>query len=91
MGFRGGWLRQGFLFRFCFEDPFKGDTTRGGAGEGAVVCVLFFVGRETWVEGFGDGCAAGGIGLVSCWKWDCWSEWSKCGGSSWWGFDAGVL
>jgi hypothetical protein len=89
MGFRGGWLRQGVLFRSCFEDPFKGDTTRGGLGEGAVVCVLFFVGREMWVEGFGDGCAAGGgRGLALRWRWD---YWLKCGGSSWSGFDAGVL
>jgi hypothetical protein len=24
------------------------------------VCVVFFVSRGIWVEGFGDGCAAGG-------------------------------
>lgn len=46
-------MGRGVVFLFCFEDPFKGDTTRGGVGEGASVCVGFLVSRGIWVEGCG--------------------------------------
>jgi hypothetical protein len=40
-----GWVAEArcCFFDFAFEDPFKGDTTRGGVGEGASVCVWFFL------------------------------------------------